>query len=52
MNRKSWLLGLVSLLFFATTAWGSERITLPLTDAPARGPATATVTLVEFLDFQ
>ncbi|MHB1399742.1 MAG: hypothetical protein ACYDAI_16470 [Trichloromonadaceae bacterium] len=50
LSRILWTL--LTLLLWAGTAWGSERITVPLTDAPARGPATAAVTIVEFLDFQ
>jgi hypothetical protein len=46
------LLPLLALLLWSATAWGSERIRVPIADAPARGPAGATVTLVEFLDFQ
>lgn len=52
MKRKGCLLALLVLLVWASSVCGSERITVPLTDAPTRGPATAPVTLVEFLDFQ
>lgn len=51
MSLKNILL-LTTLLLMAGAAWGSERITVPLADAPARGPTAAPVTIVEFLDFQ
>lgn len=50
LTRILWTL--LTLLLWAGAACGSERITVPLADAPTRGPATAAVTIVEFLDFQ
>jgi hypothetical protein len=52
MPWKNILSLLAMLLLWSGAAWGSERITVPLADAPARGPTAAPVTIVEFLDFQ
>lgn len=43
------LLGLL-----ATSVWAAQKplIEVPLGDAPVRGPASAAVTMVEFIDFQ
>ncbi len=46
------LLLIPALLLWAGAAFGAERITVPLADAPARGPVAAPVTIIEFLDFQ
>jgi protein-disulfide isomerase len=40
-------------LLAAVPAWGAEvRYTVPPGDSPSIGPASAPVTLVEFLDYQ
>jgi hypothetical protein len=52
MLWKNILRLLPALLLWAGTALGGERLAVPTAGAPARGAATATVTLVEFLDFQ
>lgn len=52
MCLKKTLFSLLALLLWVGSAWGGDRITVPLTDAPSRGPANAPVTIVEFLDFQ
>jgi hypothetical protein len=36
----------------AGLCFGQPRLEIPLADSPARGPAEALVTMVEFIDFQ
>lgn len=50
------LLSAALLLGILTThvaqAEETPRVAVPLLDSPARGPATAPVTMIEFVDFQ
>jgi hypothetical protein len=52
MRWNNVLLLLPVLLLAAGAALGGERLQVPMAEAPTRGPATATVTMIEFLDFQ
>jgi len=46
------LLCLTLLLFTGLPALAKGLVTVPLGDAPTRGPADAPVVMVEFIDFQ
>jgi hypothetical protein len=41
----------VFLLISCATTASQQRITVPIDDAPQRGPANAPVTIIEFLDY-
>ncbi|HUJ18743.1 MAG TPA: hypothetical protein VL197_12205 [Nitrospirota bacterium] len=43
----------LAVAFFAVTAAAQEkRFDVPLEDSPSLGPASAPVTIIEFIDFQ
>jgi len=42
----------VLFLFFSIAEADEKRFNIPAADSPSKGPADASVTIVEFLDFQ
>lgn len=50
--RRLLMILLLCLLATAPLAADKPLLEVPLGDAPVRGPATAAVTMVEFIDFQ
>lgn len=49
---RSLIILLLGLLVSSAGAAEKPRVEVPLGDAPVRGPADATVTMIEFIDFQ
>jgi hypothetical protein len=49
MTVRAALLGAALLL---STAFAAETITVPVGDSPSIGPASAPVTMIEFVDYQ
>lgn len=49
---KKFVLTVLFLFSFSMAAAEVNRIQVPIADSPQLGPATAPVTIIEFLDFQ